>query len=92
MKFTKNERHIVIRSYNYDIDDQHVIERFGSLDRFAEVLSHMSDGEWSDPQGEEPTEQELEHLTELTDGHATDSDDYWLTDDKGGAEISYEMT
>jgi hypothetical protein len=91
VKFKKNERHIVIRSYSYEVDDQLLIERFGSLDRFTEVLSHMSEAQWSDPQGDEPTSDELEHLFELTDGYATDSYDYWLTDDKGGAEISYEM-
>jgi hypothetical protein len=91
VKFKKNERHIVIRSYSYEVDDQLLIERFGSLDRFTEVLSHMSEAQWSDPQGDEPTSDELEHLFELTDGYATDSYDYWLSDDKGGAEISYEM-
>jgi hypothetical protein len=91
VKFKKNERHIVIRSYSYEVDDQLLIERFGSLDRFTEVLSHMSEAQWSDPQGDEPTSDELDHLSEIADSFAVDSDEYWLSDDKGGAEVSYEV-
>lgn len=90
MRFKKHERHIVIRSYTYDIADETLAERFGSVERFNEVLSHLSDDEWAESQGEEPTTEELDKLSELTDGSASDVDDYWLSDDKGGAEVSYE--
>ena len=91
MKFTKNERHIVIRSYTYDVDDQTLLDRFGSVERFQEILSHMTDDEWAEPQGEAPTDDELDQLNDITDGGSIQSGDYWLTDDKGGTEVSYEI-
>lgn len=91
MRFKKHERHIVIRSYTYDIADEILAERFGSVERFREVLSHASDDEWAESQGEEPSVEELDQLSELTDGSANDVDDYWLSDDKGGTEVSYEL-
>ena len=44
----------------------------------------MSDDEWAEPQGEAPTDEETDHLSDLTDGGSIQSGDYWLTDDKGG--------
>lgn len=32
----------------------------------------------------------LDQLSELTDRSVSDVDDYWLSDDKGGTEVSYE--
>jgi hypothetical protein len=51
----------------------------------------MSDDEWAELQGEAPTGDELDHLNDITDGGSIQSGDYWLTDDKGGTEVSYEI-
>lgn len=90
MRFKKHERHIVIRSYTYDVADEALDERFGSVERFQQILSHLSDYEWAESRGEEPSFEELDQLSDLTDGSASDVDDYWLSDDKGGTEVSYE--
>lgn len=90
MRFKKHERHIVIRSYTYNVADENLAERFGSVQRFREVLSHASDDEWEESQGEEPSVEELDALSDLTGVSASDVDDYWISDDKGGTEVSYE--
>jgi hypothetical protein len=45
-----------------------------------------------DPVGNEPTATEESAFEEIIEYFTPDRDDYWLTEDKGGAEVSYEMT
>jgi hypothetical protein len=92
MQFIKNEKHIVISKFTYDVPDGEIVSRFGSLERFKEFLTHLPSDEWMDPVGNEPTATEESAFEEIIEYFTPDRDDYWLTEDKGGAEVSYEMT
>lgn len=54
----------------YGLDDEYIIENFGSLDRFKEVHSHLDEG--SENIGDPPTESEI-NLFESLDIDATDA-------------------
>jgi len=41
MQFTKTEWHQVSSEFKYDCPDDAIIETFGSVDRFKELLSHQ---------------------------------------------------
>ena len=91
MKFKKLEKHIVISTHYYDIPDSEIASRFGSAERLAEILSHLGEDGVASGSGDPPTDEETDALSDLAAEYgAIDRDDYWLTEDKGGAEISYE--
>ena len=91
MKLKKLEKHIVISTHYYDIPDSEIASRFGSAERFAEILSHLGEDGVASGSGSTPTDAESDALSDLAAEYgAIDRDDYWLTEDKGGAEISYE--
>jgi len=46
MKIVKTEHHQVNSEFTYDIPDEDIIEKFGSVHRFQEIVSHMG-SEWS---------------------------------------------
>ena len=91
MKFSKTEWHQVAARFEYDVDDEDIIELFGSVERFKEVISHQEQEVWGglDPEGEEPTEEETEALWEMTYNYDYERDDDWWTDRKGGYDITF---
>ena len=92
MKFKKLEKHIVISTHHYDIPDDEITSRFGSAERFTEILSHLGEDGVESGSGNTPTDAERDALSDLAAEYgAIDRDDYWLTEDKGGAEVSYEI-
>lgn len=52
MKFLKKEHHRMTSTFTYDIPDEDIIETFGSLERFEEIVSHLSGDEWTEAFGE----------------------------------------
>jgi hypothetical protein len=91
MRFIKKEHHQVTSIFTYDIPDEDIIEMFGSLERFDEILSHMNQTEFSEePFGDAPTDQETDTFLEFYENYNYDRYDDWWTDRKGGYEISYE--
>jgi len=94
MRFTKTEWHQVTSEFTYDIPDDDIIEQFGSVERFKEVLSHQDlawRGNITEARGEEPTEEEQDALWEMTINYDYDRDDDWWTDRKGGYEITFDF-
>ena len=48
----KTEWHSVASEFSYDIDDEAIIEEFGSVQRFKEIISHQEQGDdrFSEPE------------------------------------------
>jgi hypothetical protein len=92
MKFKRIEYHTVHSHFDYEIPDEDIIESWGSLERFREVVSHFNAGDWGDaPIGEPPTSDEEDLWYEFFENYNYDRDDDWFSDRKGGYEISYEI-
>lgn len=91
MKIVKNEEHRLTRSFTYDIPDESIEAAFGSIQRFKEIISHHSSGWDSEPEGEEPSDEEYDRFLEFFDDYDFEMDDDIWTDRKGGYETSYEL-
>lgn len=91
MKVVKTEIHTVNSEFTYDIPDEDIIEKFGSLERFEEIVSHNGDG-WNEPIGEPPTDEESDLFMEFLEDYHYDRYDDWITDRKGGYEVTYGIS
>jgi hypothetical protein len=91
MKVIKNEEHKVTRKFEYDIPDEDIINTFGSLDRFKEIVSHNTDGWDVEVIGEEPTDEESDLFYDFFADYDYASEDDWWQDLKGGYETNYEL-
>lgn len=91
MKVIKKEEHQVTSSFTYDIPDQDIIDKFGSIQRFAEIISHNTSGWDVEVIGEEPTDEEADNFYEFMCEYDYDREDDWWTDRKGGYTTSYEL-
>ena len=99
MKVIKNEEHKVTRKFKYDIPDEDIINTFGSLDRFKEIVSYYTDGWDNEPEGEEPiwffseepTDEEADLFYDFFADYDYEPEDDWWQDLKGGYETNYEL-
>ena len=94
MQFSKTEWHQVASEFKYDVDDEFIIQDFGSVQRFKEILSHQEQqfGSKIEPIGEEPTDEEMDMFMEVVWGaDCCDSEEDLWTDRKGGYDIDYEL-
>lgn len=91
MKVIKNEEHKVTRTFTYEIPDEDIINTFGSLDRFKEIVSHNTDGWNVETVGEEPTDEEADLFYDFFAEYDYDCEDDWWQDRKGGYDTSYEL-
>jgi hypothetical protein len=92
MKFKRIEYHTVHSHFDYDIPDEDIVEAFGSIERFRQILSHVNTSEWNnEPFGESPTNEEENLWYEFFENYSYDRDDDWFSDRKGGYEITYEI-
>ncbi len=93
MKVVKKEYHQVISSFEYDIPEEDIINTFGSVERFREIVSHNSSSDdWDyEPTGEEPTDEESDKFYDFMCEYDYDREDDWWTDRKGGYEVTYEL-
>ena len=91
MKFKRIEYHTVHSHFDYNIPDEDIIESWGSVERFKQVVSHFNNDEWNEPFGEPPTSEEEDLWYEFFDNYDFDRDDDWFSDRKGGYDISYEV-
>lgn len=93
VKFTKTEWHQVSSEFTYELEDDDIIEQFGSVERFKEVLSHQDQETFGgmEPEGEEPTEEENDALWEITYNYEYERYDDWWTDRKGGYDITFNI-
>ena len=90
MKFSKTEWHQVASEFSYDVDDEHIIEEFGSVQRFKEIITHQDQEMFGgmDPEGEEPTDEEQDKFWDFVSELDYEREDDWWTDRKGGYEIT----
>lgn len=90
MKFSKTEWHQVASEFKYDIDDKDIIEEFGSVQRFKEIISHQDQEYRSnlEPHGEEPTDEESDKFWNFVSESDYDREDDWWTDRKGGYDVT----
>lgn len=91
MKFIKKEHHRMTSSFFYDIPDEDIIENFGSIERFKQIVSHLSGDDWTEPTGESPTDDEENLFFEFYEGYDYDRDDDLWTDRKGGFDVTFEL-
>lgn len=87
----KNEEHQVTSSFSYDIPEEDIIDTFGSVERFKEIVSHMGSGWNSNPYGDAPTDEETDTFIDFFANYDYDREDDWWTDRKGGYDVSYEV-
>jgi len=93
MRFKRIEYHTVHSHFIYEIPDEDIIEKFGSVERFKEITSHMNSTSDYDeePFGDAPSDEELDAFVEFPENYDYDRDDDWFSDRKGGYDISYEV-
>ena len=91
MLFSKTEWHQVSSEFKYDCPDDAIIETFGSVDRFKELLSHQEQEFNSKikPHGEKPTDEESDKLWDFIAELDYEREDDWWTDRKGGYDVTY---
>jgi hypothetical protein len=91
VRFKKQEKHMVISTHYYEIPDSEIASRFGSAERFTEILSHLGEDGLGSGSGQPPTDEETDALNDITAEYGSiDRDDYWITEESGGAETTYE--
>ena len=86
----KTEWHSVASEFTYDINDEAIIEEFGSVQRFKEIISHQEQ-EFRNPlevSGEKPTDEESDKFWDFLSENDYDREDDWWTDRKGGYEVT----
>jgi hypothetical protein len=92
MKFKRIEYHTVHSHFDYDIPNEDIVNAWGSIERFRQIVSHFNADDWSDaPIGEPPTTEEEDLWHEFFENYNYDRDDDWFSDRKGGYEVSYEV-
>ena len=81
------EYHQVHSYMTYEIEEDAIIEEFGSLERFQDIGFAM-DNDMYEP--DEPIEpEEFDKFYEFVEEHDYDREDDWFTDRKGGYEVDY---
>lgn len=90
MKIVKTEIHTVNSEFTYDIPDEDIIDKFGSVERFHEIVSHMC-SEWDLPNGEPPTDEESDLFIDFFEDYSYDRYDNWITDRKDGYDVNYKV-
>lgn len=92
MKIIKREEHRVTSNFTYNIPDEHIIEIFGSLERFIEIASHNNTRNWDAALiGEEPADEESDNFYECFCEYESEREDDWWTETKGSFTTSYEV-
>lgn len=91
MKIVKTEIHQVNSEFTYDIPDEDIIAKFGSLERFEEIVSHNGDG-WNETIGEPPSDEESDLFLEFLEDYSYDRYDDWISDRKGGYDVVFEVS
>lgn len=91
--FTVSEWHQVTSNKMYDVEDADVIEAFGSVERFVEIMSWQEQQMFGgmNPQGEEPTEEESDMFWDFVNESDYDREDDWWMDRKGGYEVTVKL-
>lgn len=91
--FTVSEWHQVTSNRMYDVEDEDVIETFGSVERFVEIMSWQEQQMFGgmDPEGEEPTDEESDAFWDFVNEHDYERDDDWWMDRKGGYEVTVKL-
>lgn len=95
MRIQKREYHQMTSYMDYDIPEEDIIETFGSVERFSEILS-LNSVNWQYREDmlqdmEEPTPEEEDAFWEFFEGYDYDREDDIWTDRKGGYDIEYEI-
>lgn len=90
MKVVRTEIHTVNSEFTFDIPDEDIVEKFGSLERFQEIVSHMG-SDWDVPNGEPPTDEESDLFIDFFENYNYDRYDDWITDRKGGYDVTFEI-
>jgi hypothetical protein len=77
MKVLRNEYHQVKSVMSYDIPDEAIIEKFGSVEAFVSASDVFSD--------------DHDAFYEFLQDYDYDREDDWWTDRKGGYDVDYEF-
>ena len=91
--FTVSEWHQVTSNKMYDVDDDEVIEAFGSVERFIEIMSWQDQQTFGgmEPHGEDPTDEEYDMFWEFVNESDYEREDDWWMDRKGGYEVTVKL-
>jgi hypothetical protein len=91
MLFSKTEWHQVSSEFKYDCPDDAIIETFGSVERFKELLSQQEQEFNSkiEAHGEVASDEESDKLWDFIADLDYEREDDWWTDRKGGYDVTY---
>ena len=83
------EYHQVHSYMTYVIEEQDIIEEFGSVERFQDIGFSMDDDLYEPDEPIEP--EEFDKFYEFIEGYDYDREDDWFTDRKGGYDVEYRF-
>ena len=83
------EYHQVHSYMNYDIEEQDIIEEFGSVHRFQDIGFSVDDENYE--ADEEVTYEDVEKFIDFLAEYEYDREDDWFSDRKGGYEVEYRF-
>jgi hypothetical protein len=93
LAFTVSEWHQVTSNKMYEVDEDELIEVFGSVNRFIEIMSWQDQELFGgmDQQGEEPTDEEYDMFWEFVNESDYDREDDWWSERKGGYDVTVKL-
>ena len=83
------EYHQVHSYMTYEIEEQDIIEEFGSVHRFQDIGFSIDD-EFYEPD-EEVSEEDIDQFIEFVGNYDYDREDDWFSDRKGGYDVEYRF-
>jgi hypothetical protein len=81
------EYHQVHSYMTYEIEEDAIIEEFGSVHRFQDIGFTIGDEYYE--ADEEVTDEDIDKFIDFVAEHDYDREDDWFTDRKGGYEVDY---
>jgi hypothetical protein len=83
------EFHQVHSYMTYDIEEQDIIEEFGSVHRFQDIGFSVDNEHYE--ADEEVTYEDIEKFTDFLAEYEYDREDDWFSDRKGGYDVEYRF-
>ena len=83
------EYHQVHSYMTYEIEEQDIIEEFGSVDRFKDIGFSIDDDFYEPDNPIEP--EEYDKFMDFIAEYDYDREDDWFTDRKGGYDVEYRF-
>lgn len=93
VEFTRIEHQQVNVHITMQVTSEVLMDEFNfTPERFEEVISHVDEGWSANPKGKAPDQEEIDRFHEVYwESDRLDSHEDWISDRKGGYDVSYEV-